>query len=340
MHVELNDLLKINNIESYNLSFPLHDKVMLILKKAYEAQGISVHNTVTADALKILKDALIKKLVIHTTPKYISYLRNNDPAHHLQPTGRITYKELLELYTDYTKMNQKSDKKRSLKVLEDVYALQYSANKKIIVEYGSVLTDKAIEMIRRYSDMHDQVDYRDNENGVLVYVPSVKDFSLKVDIFAIIASLNVDIYDASSVQETVELYHKKSPKLVILGNLGGNIDAKRAFLQIVETDPYVKKLDYAESPATNRKMETERIERTYYGSYRPLIKSINKPKEPLPDEIKNTIRETLNTLRSNWNPVTFIETAYALKQFGRMFNISVQWNYITNLKKNKIGDNW
>jgi len=327
--------MQIDNIDSYNISFNRKDPAIAAI---YRVSGGRIEKSyiVTKDYLTHLHQSGVIKVSINTNRKIIELLKEIAPDLFLQPTGEKPLGELFMWATEYEIMNMKSQKRRNIKILEDIYSTEIniiSHRREMLIEYGSVLNSKLMGRVKKYVNPTQKVYYKDSEEGVLVFVPEVKNFRLKVDLFAILATFDFPIYDAKNTFEAIHLYKSKSPKLVILGNLSGSIDSKKVFLEIEEYDPYVKKLNYDQSPASNRKFETERIKNYYYSGYTKFLEVEKRSKESLPEEIKNTIFDSIQKLQQKWSMNEYIETAYAVKQFGRVFNVTAIWHMLQNIKR-------
>lgn len=334
MRVNLLKLYNIDNLDNYRMTFNTKDPSISSIYSIVDRR-ISKTYYVTKEYISQLLNRGVVEVSINTNREIMEILKNYAPDIFISPTGEKKIGEIFQLATEYEIMNMKSKKKRSIKILEDVYSSEINirdGEREMLIEYNTVLNSKIINNVKKYIDPLQKVYYKDSEEGVLVFVPDVKDFKLKVDLFAILAQFDFQIYDAKTVLECIEIYKTKSPKLVVFGNLAGSIEAKKALLEIEEYDPYVKKLNYDESPSSNRNFEISRIKNNYEQGYTKLLAVENTPKESLPEEIKETILKKIQLLQQNWSFEEYVETAYALKQFGRVFNITALWHILQNLK--------
>jgi len=335
MIVPVSSLLKIENIDKYKLTFNRKDPSVAAIYIISHGNIEKSYN-ITKEYLSQLQQRGVVKVSINTDRDSMKLLKKIVPDIFFEITGEMNISNLFQLAGEYDTMNIKSLKKRSLRLLEDVYSADINittGTREILLEYGTLLNSKTISRVKKNIDPTQKVFFKDSEEGVLVFVPEVKDFKLKVDLFAILSTFDFPIYDAQSILDAVEIYKTKSPKLVILGNLGGSLESKKALLDIEEYDPYVKKLNYDESPASNRQFETERIKNSYYSGYTKFLEVERMSKESLPDEIKDAIYERLQKLQNSWSIEDYVETAYAIKQFGRVFNVTALWHMLNNIKK-------
>ncbi|MDD5066246.1 MAG: hypothetical protein PHF84_04305, partial [bacterium] len=253
-------------------------------------------------------------------------------------TGEKPINELFMLSNEYAIMSMKSKKKRQITILEDVFAGEYDVvkgEKPLMIEYGTVLNSKILSRVKKDINPVQKAFYKDSEEGVLIFIPDVKDFKLKVDLIAMIVNLDLELFDSRTIYEAIEIYKTKHPKLVVLGNLGGDINSKMVLLELEEYDPYIKKLNYDKSPASNRQFETERIRSYYSSSYTKMLETEKNEKEILPEEIKNNLIESIQKLDANYVYDNYVEVAYTIKQFGRMFNITSLWNMLLNVKNKR-----
>ena len=337
MHIDLDTLFKVPNIEQYALKVDPNDRCIPVLYSTLEKAGLEKTTDITTALLHILRENVIKGVSIHSTGMFLRYLRKEYPEQFLQPTGQSTVKDLIKHAEEYDQMNNRSNKKRTVRVMEDIYNMPhgFTGRRKLIVEYDTVITPKVIDALRASVHITEEVQYKDSESGVLVFVPDVKKFKLKVDLFAIVADIDhdIEIYDAATIKEALEIYRLNSPKMVIMGDLSGNKISKELSLRLESWDPYIKKINYDESPAANRDDEKRRIKKMIDGPYLPIIQAIEKNKDPLPDKLKEIVNESLSSISKNWTHDAYVELAFAIRQFGRMFNISVYWNRLLSLRK-------
>jgi len=340
MKIPIRDLLSIKNLEEYKLKFnrldPSFTAVFIMGKQLSEVSALNYE--VTKENLETLRSKGCSAISIITNEKFREKLKDVNKSLIIKPSGAMSIEDLFTLAREYEIMNVKSMKKRWIMILEDICTSDIDprlGTERLLIEYGTKITIKLINKIQKDIDKTLKVKYKDSEEGVLVFVPDVKNFKLKVDLFAIIASLNLEIYDAKDIKDTINLYKTKSPKLVILGNLSDNIKSKVVLLELEKFDPFIKKLNYDVSPASNRKFETERIRNNYYSLYTQILEVMNRKKEPLPGEIKTNIVKALDRLSENYSFKSYIETAYTIKQFGRMFNVVTLWNMLENIRKEK-----
>ncbi len=339
MKVPIKNLLEINDIERYEVTFnradPLYTAVFVIAEKSSSS---NIDCTVTKERLEKLKVRDDGKISIRTNKEFRKDLKNINLSLIQPVSGKMRIKDLLNLSREYEMINYKSRKRRQITVLEDVCSAgsrSIVGGQQILIEYGMKLTLKTVNKVQKEVNPIDEVEYRDSEVGVLVFIPGTKDFKLKVDLFAILASMDLEIYDAKDPKEALELYKSRSPKLVILGEIHNSLDSKIALLELEKYDPYIKKLNYIKSPATNRKFETERIKNYYYSGYTELLELMNKKKGILPGEVRKNIMDVIQRLEVNYSHKNYVETAFTIRQFSRAFNVSSLWNMLENVKSKK-----
>lgn len=335
MIIPIRDLLKVPDIDNYHLMFNRKDPSLSAIFVVSQQRNIDKSYIVTKEHLNNLIQKGIVNVSINTDKRFREILSDINPSLFITSTNSLKANQIPQYVREYDIMNQKSKKKRRITILDDVYSSEtnmVSGDKQLLIEYGTVLTSKIINIFRKEVNPLDVISYKDSEEGVLVFVPDVKNFKLKVDLFAILASLNLEIYDAKNVTEAITIYKTKSPKLVVLGNLNGSLDAKVVLLELEEYDPYIKKLNYDESPASNREFETQRIKGSYYSGYSRFLELENREKESLPEEIKQNIIDAIYSLQNKYSYNSYIETAFAVKQFGRMFNVTAMSHMLLNIK--------
>lgn len=336
MKIPIQNLLKIDNIETYEISFnrmdPLFTAIFVISGKMNNAVD---SYTVTKKKLEELPSKGEANISVITNKKFKEILKEASPSSLQNLSGETGINELFNLAREYEVMNLKSQKRRYITVLDDICSYekqQVFGGPQLLIEYGTRLSLNIINKVEKKINPIEKAEYKDSEEGVLTFIPDAKDFKLKVDLFAILAGLNVEIYDANTPEEAIELYKTKSPKLVILGNLNRIFTAKAVLLELEKYDPFVKKMIYNESPASNRQSETQKIKNTYYSGYSELINLINRKKLALPPDIRNNIMSGLEKLKTNYSYQNFVETGYTINQFGRFYNISSLLNMLENIK--------
>lgn len=334
MIIPISDLLKIEDIDNYNFTFNRNDPAVSAI---FSISSGNIYKTysVTKEYLYTLLKRGVVKVSINTTRDSMDLLKNISPSSFIKATGEKPVNELFILSNEYGIMNLRSKKKRRVTILEDVYSSEIDVSrgeKNLLIEYGTVLDSKVLSRVKKDINPVQKVFYKDSEEGVLIFIPDAKEFKLKVDLIAIIVNLDLELLDSKTLYEAIEIYKTKSPKLVILGNLGADINSKMVLLELEEWDPYIKKLNYDKSPASNRQFETERIRSYYFSGYAKMLETEKNEKEILPDEIKNNLIESIQKLDASYVYDNYIEIAYTLKQFGRMFNITSLWNMLQNVK--------
>lgn len=341
MIIPVRDLLKIENIDSCNLMFNRKDPSISAIFIVSQTRDINKSYLVTKEHLNDLFQRNIINVSINTDRKFQEVLKKINPSLFIPLSGTIPINQLPQMVKEYEIMNQKSKKRRKITILEDVYSSEInrsSGNKELLIEYGTMLNSKIMSIVKNEVESVDQeIHYKDSEEGVLVFIPDVRNFKMKVDLFAILASLDLEIYDAKNVTDAIEFYKSKSPKLIVLGNLNGSLESKVVLLELEEYDHYIKKLNYDESPASNREFETQRIKASYYSGYAKFLELENRGKEMLPEEIKQNIMEALHKLQTDYSFGNYTETAFAVKQFGRMFNVTSLLHMLKNIKNKYAG---
>ncbi len=336
MKIPIKNLLEINDIERYEVTFnradPIYTAIFVIAGKSSSS---NTDFSVTKERLDKLKARDNTSISIRTNKEFRKVLKDINPSLFQQVSGKMRLNDLLDLGREYEMMNYKSQKRRHITVLEDVCTAgsrSILTRQQIMLEYGTKLTLKAVSKVQNEVDPVKETEYSDSEEGVLVFIPDTKDFKLKVDLFAILASMDMEIYDAKDLKEVLELYKTKSPKLVILGEIHNSLDSKVALLELEKYDPYIKKLNYIKSPAENRKFETERIKNYYYSGYTELLDLMNKKRGILPGEVRMNIMDAIGRLEVSYLHKNYVETAFTIRQFSRAFNVSSLWNMLENIK--------
>ena len=333
MDISIQELSQIQNLEDMDIHYNVHDPKIYALYQSFKNE-IEFDGQVKKDFLDFLKSKQVVSVSVMSNSNLLEYLRKKNPVKYPKPNSQITITELLEKSKEYIALNKKSQKQRRIVVLQDVHYENLRLNKIVkIIPYNSYIGEKSVEALKQYKDYQGNIDVQDSESGVLVFVPDAKDFKLKVDLFALLATFDFPIYDSSSVDEAFEIYKSKKPRIVVLTNLDSDVRSKELLLKMEDFDPFVKKLNFVESPASHKDREIKRIGRYYSSGYKELMKNADFGKELLPEEIKISILDNIKDVESNFSKELFYEKAYALKQFGRYFNITILWNMLKNIEK-------
>jgi hypothetical protein len=338
MDVPLHILEKVPELADLGIEYDLRDPKIGNLLSAFR-ENFNFTGRVDTDFINFLCDQNINVVSVMSNPRLLAYLRKTNPIHYLTPNLTLTLSDLIKKTDEYFQMNAHSQKKRRLTVLQDVYYFDARTEKKMkLLPYNSTIGEKVLSQMSKYSDFPEAIQVLDSETGALVFIPDVKDFKLKVDLFAILSQFDFPILDSNDVKQALSLYLQKQPKLVIIANLDSDPLSKQLLLELEEIDPFVKKLNYTLSPASNRMTEQARIEHYYSYGYKEIIENAKSAdlKENLPEQIKKTILISIKELETNFTVQSYYEKAYALKQFGRLFNIKMLWNMMVNLKKRFI----
>jgi len=326
-------LSKIPDLDNLKLRYDTRDSRIVSMMSS-QKDKFSFTGDLTMEFLQFVGSHSHSVVQVVSSPELLAYLRRQMPDQHKTPNKKMPFSQVLELSEEYGRMNDRSRKKRRLTVLQDIYIHEGGRDQKI-VSYDTFIADRNVKNLQRHGAAYPgAIDVLDSENGVLVFVPDVKDFKLKVDLFALLAGFDFPIFDSSSVDEALQIYREKSPKMVILTNLEGALESKELLLELEEFDPFVKKLNYTESPSTNREKETKRIEHHYFSGYKEMLETDKEEtaKDVLPEQIKNTILASVKELEKNFTKQAFYKKLYALKQFGRYFNIGIYWKMMQGLR--------
>ncbi len=334
MVISVDKLLSIDNIDSFNLIYNRKNPTTAAIYNISN-KGIERTLIVSKEHLNTLRRKGVIKVSVCTNRTFLEFLHKKFPGELPKPDGEYSLSELFRRAEEYEIMNTKSQKKRYITVLEDIYSAEpnFRGEKELLIEYGTRLTTKVMATTKKYIDPTEKVYFMDSEKGALVFIPEPRNFPLKVDLLAILSTFDFPIYpDAKTVEEAMDIYKNKSPKIVILGNLNESLPAKKLILKLDEFDPYVKKLDYEKSPASQKDAEIKRIRTYYYSPYARILASEEEEKLPLPDELKEKLLLSLQKLQQNWSEENYIDTAFVIKQFGRMFNVKHLMHMLRNIR--------
>jgi hypothetical protein len=338
MDIPSSILKSISRLDDFNMKYEERDTKLSQFIINYKDQ-FNFNGRVTLDLAGFAAEQNLSTLPVITNSEFMQFLRTKYPAKYPQPNIKLPFSQLIQRSEEFITINTRTQKKRRLVVLQDVFLYDTKAGRKVkIIPYNSYIGEKSIAMLKKYSDVTDEVEASESETGCLVFIPDVKDFKLKVDLFAILATFDFPIYDSDNYRNAMEIYKTKEPKMVVIANLESSVQAKYFLIELEEYDPYVKKLNFNQSPASYKDREIKRLGLYYYSGYKEIL-DIEKEadsKETLPEELKKSILNNIRDLETSFSPDSFYEKAYALKQFGRYFNIKILWNMMLNIKKKHI----
>lgn len=320
------------------LEYDMKDSQITAVYAAYRSE-MEFDGKITSSFLDFLISKNIRDLPVISSPEFLKELRESQPDQYAVPNIKLHLQELLTRGTEYDQLNANSGKKRKIVVLQDYYLKEEKGGRRTkLIPYGGLMNQKARDALRRYPDTDPELEALDSEEGILVFIPDAKDFKLKVDLFALLAQFDFPILDSNTVESALKIYKEKSPKMVVIANLEADVRSKEFLLELEEYDPFVKRMNYNESPASNRENEKQRVRNYYYSDYQANLarEGDAEIREPVPDEMKTTILNGIRELETSFSREAYYERAFALKQLGRYFNIRVLANMMKNLKKEHI----
>ncbi len=333
MKIKVEHLAAFSSLDEYKLCISNSDPNFSLI---YKAGDLPTHRgyLFTDVHFQKFQEKQIKQVNLLVGSEFKHELLHKFSDEYPTSHGSVRLDILVEEADNYTYMNRKSRKKRTIIVLDDI-TIPNPSNpniQSIIVNYGEMLTQKILPTLKHREIMQDQVEYRLNEEGVLIFVPGSENFKLQIDLVAILGQFDFPLYNATEVEEAFKIYAEKRPRLVIIGKLGENILSKELFLFLQEYDPYVKKMDYKESPAKYRSEEQMRIKKNYFRNYGGFIAAEKEQKENLPDDIRRSLLDSITPFHRKFQKDAFIEKAFAIKQFDRTFNIQMIWQQILTIR--------
>ena len=135
----------------------------------------------------------------------------------------------------------------------------------------------------------------------------------------------------------MELYKTAYPKLCVFTNVDKSFESKELFLSLLEEDPFLKYINYNESPSKMRHQETKRIKALYDDKYETTIndyKAAKSEKKPnLDSKVRNLIMDKLEKLRENYSAKNFFEMKYYLFRTSDKYNVTLLMNILDKIKK-------
>ena len=132
-------------------------------------------------------------------------------------------------------------------------------------------------------------------------------------------------YNASTLDEALQIYSYKNPRMVIIGSLGTNTDAKSLLMALERFDPFVKFMEWGPDQANNTDWYGEQFSALYENGYTGAInafEALHSTKEPLPDELNQKLNLLIKKLGAGYTHQLYVDTAFTLRKLSRQFNVT------------------
>ncbi|MEK6794750.1 MAG: hypothetical protein AABZ39_08245 [Spirochaetota bacterium] len=330
MKIDIDDVKKIEGIEDYKLQLDIKDYT---LAQMYSLKDGKIQSTrvLTLAYLNELLDRKLRYINVIVPKAILKDLREKYPAIFPKPQYTETFDALKAKFDVFQAMNKVSKKQRRLYLAEDIYTYEPGIDKyNIIVPNGEEITATTIRTLEMSGIKNDfMVDTRENENGVLVFVPHAKNIKLKIDILAILANVEYEIIDTETPVDAYKAYREKVPKLVILAYLATESQAKELYLYLGEYDPYCKLLKYDESPSGNRVEELRKIRQAYERDYKLIVQEREAEearnrtieKKELKQEQMKVLLDKVKRIQASASVPDFVETWFLVNQLAKTYDL-------------------
>ncbi len=330
-HIE--NLFKKTDIKK--LSFDMSD---IKASNAYTlvAGAIEYQTIIDQSYLEVLKAKKVEKVQVCVSRETLAELRKLFPSSYIAPQFEETLQDIKTRIDFLNKANKLSDRQRHVELRQELVHKDALGKEKITFKLGTIIDDNFFKKAQGRVDPYEKIQCGYNEEGILLFVDNpVENVKLRIDMLALLSKSNYPIYSADTVQQGIDLFFDKHPKLVIFTHLDKSWECKEIFLAAVKKDPYFHYLSYNESPSGNRDEEYDRIERLYHSDYHEkfdqlsLEKSTNKP--ILDNEQKKPILDRIEMLRKSFSKKGFVELHYYLYKISSKYNVMTLENILNKV---------
>ncbi|MBI4978815.1 MAG: hypothetical protein HZC28_15160 [Spirochaetes bacterium] len=330
MKIDIDDIKKIEGIEDYKLQLDIKDYTLAQMYSLKDGK-IQSNRILTVAYLNELLERKLRYINVIIPKAILKELRAKYPAIFPKAQYTETFSSLKAKFDVFQIMNKTSKKQRRMFLAEDIYTYEPGVDKyNVVAPNGEEVTAGLIRTLEQFGIKNDfAIDYNENEKGVLVFVPSTKNFKLRVDILAILANAEYEILDGETPAEAYKLYQEKVPKLVILGSLASESQAKEMFLYLGEYDPFAKVLKYDESPSGNRIEELRKIKLAYEKDYRLIVQEREVEdtrlkqveRKELTQEQMKLLLGKIKSIQAHVSVPEYVDTWFLVNQLSKTYDL-------------------
>ena len=350
MDIELKYLLEIPDLNK--LEIPIAPKQIekthvYALKKGQVVK----HSILTKDYIYDLLKKQIKRISIVPNQEQFSilikYLRSKYPKEFKKPTHIYTLHELETRIALYEKMNEMSDKKRHIILLQDISSTDdlNTDKRETIIQYNTELYSKHIEKMKKHHFSSVKYQCLETENGILIITISKDQQDTLNTIMAatdLVARLEkyfiLDL--AYEIKEAIDKFKVNQPHLVVFGNYkckdknGNDVINRKArytYLELRNYDIFLKSLFIDQiNLHENRDKLANDIMIAYKQPY--VLKDVDS-KRPLSVRDKKKYLDLLDRLNRNFSREEYLKLSIQIKTLNHVYQVSYLQNQLTNIYK-------
>lgn len=312
-----------------------------------ENKTITVNLLLTDEYLKKLESQRVENISMYYNKTLAKFLRRYYPQKYPQPEVLPLYKIEL-IFSQYQLANKLSSfedrvfKKRELKLLQDIISFS-GRTKKIIIPYGTPISDSIMEKIKAYTSERTELEYTTNEKGVLLVfdneayrnAPPLLRLQFMIrKIFTDVNYKNLKVIDVDSgFREYFEPAGSFYSKLVLLvGKTPKNVFL---YKKIKVFDPFAKMVwlkrdNLNTNPDLLFDSITNKLSQDYTTEYNTFIKERDK-KKPLSHIELQKYRKLLTNFSKKFSIKAYIEIAYDILEKGMQYDMFQPYTHLLNV---------
>lgn len=312
-----------------------------------ENKTITVNLLLTDEYLKKLGSQQVENISVYYNKIIAKFLRKYYPQKYPQPEILPLYKIEL-IFSQYQLANKLSSfedkifKKRELKLLQDIISFSGRA-KKIIIPYGTTISDPIMEKIKAYTGERTELEYTTNEKGILLVFdneaykndpPLLRLQFMIRKIFTDVNYKSLKVIDVDSgFREYFEPAENFYPKLVLLvGKTPKNVFL---YKKIKVFDPFAK---IAWLTRNNLNVNADllfdsiinKLSQDYTKEYNIFIKERDE-KKPLSHIELQKYRKLLTNFSKKFSIKAYIEIAYDILEKSMQYDMFQPYTHLLNV---------
>lgn len=333
-------------VKKLNIELDASDTEIAQIFGIDENKEIIINLLLNDEYLKRLQSLNVANVSIYYNKNFVNLLRKYYPTRFPVPNSLPLYKlDLLfsqfQLANKLSSYENKIFKKREIKILQDII-IPSGRIKKIVLHYDSLINSDTLEIIKKYYNETEEIEFIPNEKGILLVIDDLayqNDPALLRLKFMVIKMFNDVKYKNFKITgvdtafneyfESVDFY----PKLVIF--VGKTVKNIFCYKKIKVFDPFAKIIWLTkENLSSNQDALFDsiinKISQDYSTEYSIFSKEKEEKKELSQIEIQN-YRKILTNFAQKFSIKAYIEIAYDLLEKSKEYNVFQQMNHLMNI---------
>jgi hypothetical protein len=209
-----------------------------------------------------LKENDILEIEIFYSPVIYEYLSREFPLEFRKPFGKLRLSEMDKLLEDLKNANIHSKRKRFIRVVGDIYGVDKSTGKRVILlRHNEPLDFKKWNNLKREIDRNQTFLYRNSEVAIIIFVDLkvanqkeyIERFKINTDLISLMVTraqepgnipspdfiATEDVISVTEPGALLEEYIRSNARLIIIGEKLDD-SYKRALLQVRNYDKFVR----------------------------------------------------------------------------------------------------